>query len=93
MSDTDPPTDLEKLQEHLRQRLRSQVRELHVVRHEGHVLLRGVAISYYGKQLAQHLALQELGQTQTPLLNRIDVCREAPVPQRDEAAGGQPEQG
>jgi osmotically-inducible protein OsmY len=82
MSDTGTPTDLEKLQEHVRQRLRSQVRELHVILHEGHVLLRGVAVSYYAKQLAQHLVLRVLGQT--PLLNRIDVCREAVAPQRDE---------
>ncbi len=70
------PTDLEKLQEHLRQRLRSQVRGLHVAREGDRVLLRGVAVSYYGKQLAQHLALLVLGPTL--LLNRIDVCREPP---------------
>ncbi len=86
MSDPGATTDLEKLQEILRHRLRSQVRELHVVPHEGHVVLRGVAISYYGKQLAQHLVLRALGQT--PLLNRIDVRREALLPPHDEAADG-----
>jgi hypothetical protein len=82
MSDTGTSTDLETLQELLRQRLRSQVRELHVIPHEGHLLLRGVAISYYAKQMAQHLVLRALGQT--PLLNHIDVRREA-APRADEA--------
>jgi hypothetical protein len=86
MTDTGATADLEKLQALLRQRLCSQVRELHVILHEGHVLLRGVAVSYYGKQLAQHLALRVLGPTR--LLNRIDVRRETPTQEPDEDAVG-----
>jgi hypothetical protein len=82
MSDRGASTDLVKLQEFLRHELRSQVRELHVVQDEGRILLRGVAISYYAKQLAQHLTLRVLGPTL--LLNRIDVRREAPVPPSDD---------
>jgi hypothetical protein len=86
MSDTDPPTELERLRELLRQQLRSRVREVAVDLHEGRILLRGVAVSYYAKQLAQHLALRVLGPI--ALLNRIDVRREAPAPQSDETPGG-----
>jgi hypothetical protein len=71
MSDPSSSTDLEKLQEQLRQQLRSRVRELRLTLHQGHVLVQGIATSYYAKQLAQHLVLRSL--VKTPLVNRIDV--------------------
>jgi hypothetical protein len=78
MNGTMEPTNLEKVQEQLRQRLRGQLREVRVFAHEGHVQLEGVAVSYYAKQLAQHLVLRELGQPR--LVNRIAVERLAPPP-------------
>jgi hypothetical protein len=83
MSEPETRKDLEELQEKLRQQLRSQVRELRLVVSDGQVLLQGIAVSYYAKQLAQHLALRSLGQA--PLANRIDVRHEAPLLQADEA--------
>lgn len=40
----------------LRQRLRAYIRELRVPVHAEGVVLQGAAVSYYGKQLVQHVA-------------------------------------
>jgi len=82
MNDPGIPTNLEKLQEELRQRLRGQARELRVVGYPGHVLLEGIAATYYAKQLAQHIVLHVLGET--VLVNRIDVQRTTAPPNCDE---------
>jgi hypothetical protein len=83
MSDPATPEDLEGVQENMRQQLRSLVRELRLAVSEGQVLLQGIAVSYYAKQLAQHLALRLLGPA--PLVNRIDVRYAAPLLQADDA--------
>jgi hypothetical protein len=73
MSDPGRLCDLERVQQELWQRLRGQVRELRVVANGDHVLLEGIAATYYAKQLAQHFLLGVLGDTL--LVNRIDVQR------------------
>jgi hypothetical protein len=42
----------------LRQRLRVYIRELRVLVHAEGVVLQGAAVSYYGKQMVQHVAHQ-----------------------------------
>ena len=86
MNDSGNPANLEKVQEELRQRLRGQARELRVVANNGHVLLEGIAATYYAKQLAQHIVLAVLGGT--VLVNRIDVQRTAAMLDCDEREGG-----
>jgi hypothetical protein len=49
-----------------------------VIRQESEVILRGTTVSYYVKQLAQHLALRSLGDA--ALVNELDVCPPAPDP-------------
>jgi hypothetical protein len=79
MSDTISPARLEELQGLLRSKFRGQVRDVRVVLRDGLVVLQGIAISYYTKQLAQHLALRAL--ERAALLNEIDVRRAAPEPE------------
>jgi hypothetical protein len=83
MSDTDHSTDLEKLQEQLRQHLGSRLRELRLTLHQGHLLVQGRAVSYYVKQLAQHLLRRSLATT--PLINHIDVQPLVHPPEPDDA--------
>ena len=72
MSDDTPPTmSPEQAEVLLKQRLRSRVLDLRVLMHEGGVVLRGTAFSYYAKQLAQHAAMQALGLR--ILANEIEV--------------------
>jgi len=63
----------------LRQRLAGRVSGLCVVRREECVILRGYARTYYGKQLAQHAAMQLFGPY--VLVNEIEV-RPLPPPGR-----------
>src|SRR5262245_54668190 len=86
MSETIHPAKLEKLLELLRRRLGRQVRELGVVVREGRVALQGVAVSYYAKQVAQHLALDVL--RGAVLVNDIEVRRVAPEPEADDGEAG-----
>jgi hypothetical protein len=81
MSDTITPAGLEELQGLLQSKFRGQVREVRVVLRDGLVVLQGIAISYYAKQLAQHLALRTLHKA--ALRNEIDVRRAAPQPEPD----------
>jgi hypothetical protein len=79
MSDTITPTRLEDLQGLMQAKFRGQIRAVHVVLRDGLVVLQGIAISYYAKQLAQHLALAAL-QT-AALCNEIEDRRAAPDPE------------
>jgi hypothetical protein len=65
----------------LRQRLYGRVWHLRVqIREEG-VVLQGVAVNYYGKQMTQHLAQKLLG---LPILaNEMEVRASAALPQDD----------
>jgi hypothetical protein len=71
MSDSITLTKLEALQGLLKCQLCGRVRDLRVVLREGRVALQGVAISYYAKLLAQHLALHTL--ETIVLVNEIEV--------------------
>lgn len=65
-------TSIERAETLLRQRLGHVVRNLCVMIDGSGVVLQGCATSWYGKQLAQHLACQLIGQ---PIMeNRIEVC-------------------
>jgi hypothetical protein len=86
MSEVGTPSDLEGLEQQLRRHLGSQVRELRMAVADGYIVLQGIAVSYYAKQLAQHLALRALGAA--ALVNRIDVRPAAPA---HEDGGAKPE--
>jgi hypothetical protein len=59
------------IQTELRQRLRGQICELHIVARDNGLVLQGRCRSYYAKQLAQHGLMQA---SELPLLaNEIDV--------------------
>ena len=77
MSDDASPTGMgEQVEAVLRQRLGGRVRELRVVIHNGAVILRGQAFTYYAKQLAQHVTMDEI---KLPVLaNEIQVGTSSP---------------
>jgi osmotically-inducible protein OsmY len=79
MSDTDLERWREQVEALLRQRLGGRVWDLRVVVHQGGVILRGRALSYYAKQLAQHAVMQGLGLL--VVANDIEVHRTAPGPE------------
>jgi len=62
---------LEQARALMQQRLRGQVRDLRLILRETQVVLQGVAISYYAKQLAQQMVLPLL----LDLVNEIEVQR------------------
>jgi hypothetical protein len=64
---------LEQVRELLHQRLRGQVRDLRLVLRETQVVLQGIAVSYYAKQVAQQLVFDSLGTI--ALVNEIEVRR------------------
>jgi osmotically-inducible protein OsmY len=78
MTQPDPPDQLAQLEAMLRQVLGTRLRDLSVTLHEGRVVMRGTAISYYAKQIAQHLALRVLGNA--AFVNQLDVHRSVPDP-------------
>jgi hypothetical protein len=82
MSDNVTPTlSAEQAEATLRQRLGGHIRELRVLIRAQVLVLQGVAVSYYGKQMAQHLAHKLLG---LPIVaNEIEV-RSVAVPTQDE---------
>jgi hypothetical protein len=86
MTPPDPPDELAQLIGLLRQQLGSRLRDVRVTRHEGRVVLRGTAVSYYVKQLALHLALRAVGHA--ALVNELDVVRVPPAPDPGEATTG-----
>jgi hypothetical protein len=51
---------MEQVEDLLRKRLGGKVRKVCVFIHGGTVTLRGRASSYYAKQLAQHLIMEEI---------------------------------
>jgi hypothetical protein len=51
----------ERVESVLKERLRGQVWDLHVLMDENGVVLQGHAESYYAKQMAQHIAMKSLG--------------------------------
>ena len=65
----------------LRERLASRVWGLRVLLCPEGVVLQGYTTTYYGKQLAQHAAMQVLG---LPIrANEIEVCPALIVPDTD----------
>ena len=50
--------EIEQIETHLQSRLSGQVRDLQILFHDGGLILRGVAHTYYAKQLAQHAAMK-----------------------------------
>jgi hypothetical protein len=61
----------EKLELHLQLRLNGRVRDLRVDVAENGLVIRGRAMTYYAKQLAQHIVME---MTSTPILaNEIHV--------------------
>ena len=70
-ADDKNPEDEEWLEIQIRARLGSRVREFRVVYQNDGVILRGVAFTYYAKQLAQHSVMEI---TDLPILaNEIEV--------------------
>jgi hypothetical protein len=67
---------LEHLAERVRQRLGARVTEFRLECHEGCLVLRGRARTYYAKQLAQHAVLQE---GVVRLANEIEVRGACPA--------------
>ena len=55
----------------LRKQLGSRIWNLHVLMGDGQVVLRGRAINYFAKQLAQHSAMKLIGRAH--LVNEIEV--------------------
>jgi hypothetical protein len=63
--------DATRVEAHIRSRLSGRVRDLHLVVQGRGVVLRGHSPTYYGKQLAQHAAMEATG---LPVLaNEIEV--------------------
>jgi len=61
----------EKLELHLQSRLNGRVRDLRVDAAENGLVIRGRAMTYYAKQLAQHIVMET---TSTPIVaNEIHV--------------------
>jgi hypothetical protein len=77
MSESTVATRVQELEGLLRQHLRSKVREVRVVVRGGQVVVQGIAVSYYAKQLAQHHALRTLGKL--PFVNELEVRRAEPM--------------
>jgi hypothetical protein len=65
----------------LRERLAGRVWDLRVLIREEGVILQGYAPNYYGKQLAQHAAMQVLGLR--IWANEIEVRRALAAPDTD----------
>jgi hypothetical protein len=82
ISNSIPNLDAEQAEVMLRQQLGGKIRELHVVLRPEGVVLQGSAVSYYGKQLAQHFAHQLIGRP--VLANEIAVCWISPASGEDE---------
>ena len=67
-----PQADLDQLETRLQGKLNGRVRNLQLRLHESGIVLRGLARTYYAKQLAQHAVMME---TQLPIFaNEIEVC-------------------
>ncbi|HVX62381.1 MAG TPA: hypothetical protein VHC19_17315 [Pirellulales bacterium] len=63
--------ELLQLEAHVKRRLDGRVRQLHLSLQDSGIILRGTSTSYYGKQLAQHAAMEL---TELPILaNEIQV--------------------
>ena len=63
---------IDQLETRLQGQLSGRIRNLHLAIEKSGVVLRGLARTYYAKQLAQHAFMRE---TQLPLAaNEIEVC-------------------
>ncbi len=58
-----PPLSAEQVEARLKERLGARVRGLRVLLRDGGVVLQGTVYTYYSKQVAQQVAMQELGLT------------------------------
>jgi hypothetical protein len=76
MSAVDSEHVQERVEALLRRRLGAHLCEVRVLARDGCVILQGRAFSYYTKQLAQHVVMQEM---RLPVAaNQIEVRRSAP---------------
>lgn len=67
----EPPPDLDALEVHVQCRIGSRVRHFRLDWREAGLVLRGHALTYYAKQLAQHAVMAE---TRLPIrANEIEV--------------------
>ncbi len=65
------PFSAAELETHVQCRLSGRVRDLHVLLRDGGFVLRGHALTYYAKQLAQHAVMDA---SDLPILaNEIEV--------------------
>jgi hypothetical protein len=81
MSEPTVGTRVQELEGVLRQLPRSHVREVRVLVREGQVVVQGIVVSYYAKQLAQLHALRTLGKL--PFVNELEVRRAEPMANQD----------
>ncbi len=58
IDETPTPEDIAKLEAAVGRRLGGQVRMLEISFENGGIVLRGVSLTYYAKQLAQHYAME-----------------------------------
>jgi hypothetical protein len=82
MSNSGPP-DPGQVEALLRERLGTRVQGLRVLVREGGVVLQGTVYTWYSKQVAQQVAMQEL--RLTVLANEIEVRWGLGAPGRSEA--------
>jgi hypothetical protein len=68
-----PPSDTARLEAHVRSRLSGRILELRIIVHGPGLILRGLARTYYAKQLAQHVLMEVAA---LPIVaNEIEVAR------------------
>ena len=68
-----PPSEMARLEAHVRNRLSGRIQGVRVVAHGPGLILRGLARTYYTKQLAQHVLMEVA--TLPILANEIEVAR------------------
>jgi hypothetical protein len=71
MSEVTTLIEFHALEDLLKHQFRSKVRNVRVLEREGKVVVQGTAVSFYAKQLVQHLVLSVL-RTRT-LVNELEV--------------------
>lgn len=70
--DAPPSAVASSLEQQIKARVGSHIRQLRVTCQDDGVILQGIAVTFYAKQLAQHLVRQV---TDLPILaNQIEVC-------------------
>jgi len=71
LAQSEARTEVDVLENHVQGQLNGRVRGVRLVVHDGGLILRGRARTYYAKQLAQHLVMTG---TRLPIIaNEIEV--------------------